>query len=282
MGQSIQTIHILGERRNKVYDPFLKVGLGYQNPEHLKKAIAAQPKMYDDERLHITKLNVDSPDSEETLEDAEEKFSAEQTYFSTPSTSNVSSESSKEIPDLPTLKMPNEKLKQELTEEVQEMLNFFESMEKKVETQFKKDNMFQNEIDRLLDASFTREIKDGVLIPVTEQVNEILMIEKEKISSDFKDIQANFFKRIKILENGFKQSQAQSINFELKLQHQKEKMACDNSWKSKMIKLSDENVLLKTQVESVVQERENIKLEYQKLFNSIKATRVQQQREVMS
>ncbi|GJX68309.1 hypothetical protein Tco_0304036 [Tanacetum coccineum] len=74
MGQSIQTIHILGERRNKVYDPFLKVGLGYQNPEHLKKAIAAQPKMYDDERLHSTKLNVDSPDSEETLEDAKESL----------------------------------------------------------------------------------------------------------------------------------------------------------------------------------------------------------------
>ncbi|GJZ95059.1 hypothetical protein Tco_0667262 [Tanacetum coccineum] len=45
-------------------------------------------------------------------------------------------------------------------------------------------------------------------------------------------------------------------------------------------KLNDENVLLKTQVDSVVQERENIKLEYQKLFNSIKATRAQHQQEV--
>nr|GEZ28320.1 hypothetical protein [Tanacetum cinerariifolium] len=57
-------------------------------------------------------------------------------------------------------------------------------------------------------------------------------------------------------------------------------MACDDSWKSKLTKLNDENVLLKTQVDSVVQERENIKLEYQKLFNSIKATQVQHQREV--
>ncbi|GJT27918.1 hypothetical protein Tco_0908193 [Tanacetum coccineum] len=156
----------LGKRPNKVYDPFLKVGLGYQNLERLKKAIAAQPKMYDGEQLHSMKLIIDSPDSEETLEDAEEsrlkmknkmiqlnyaklnvlyetfvpqkEFSAEQTYFSTPSTSN----------------------------------------------------------------------------------------------------------------------------------------------KSKLTKLSDENVLLKTQVESVVQERKNIKLEYRMLFNSIKATRVQHQREV--
>ncbi|GKA51255.1 hypothetical protein Tco_0744451 [Tanacetum coccineum] len=204
--------------------------------------------MYDGERLHSTKIIIDSPDSDETLEDAEEsrlrmknkmiqlnyaklnalyetfvpqkEFSAEQTYFSTP-TSNVSSESSKEISDLPTLKMPNEskllkmfdemdeailalrknidvtllkdekriyiddgqntlrqfyktnvimmslslikhskelkqELKQELNEEVQEMLNIFDSIEKKVETQSQKDNMFQNEIDRLLEASFTK------------------------------------------------------------------------------------------------------------------------------
>ncbi|GKF47256.1 hypothetical protein Tco_0137058 [Tanacetum coccineum] len=89
---------MLGKGSNKVYDSFLKAGLGYQNPERLKKAIATQPKMYDGERLHSTKLIIDSQDSEETLEDAEEKFIAEQTYFATP-TSNVSSESSKEISD---------------------------------------------------------------------------------------------------------------------------------------------------------------------------------------
>ncbi|GKA27069.1 hypothetical protein Tco_0713237 [Tanacetum coccineum] len=57
-------------------------------------------------------------------------------------------------------------------------------------------------------------------------------------------------------------------------------MACDVSWKSKLSTLNDENVLLKTQVEYVVQEQENIKLEFQKLFNSIKATRTQHQKEV--
>ncbi|GJY91773.1 retrovirus-related pol polyprotein from transposon TNT 1-94 [Tanacetum coccineum] len=70
--QSLQTIHMLGKKPNKVYDPFLKVGLGYHNPEHLKKAIVAQPKMYDGNLLHCDKLNIDSPDSEETLEDAKE------------------------------------------------------------------------------------------------------------------------------------------------------------------------------------------------------------------
>ncbi|GJR05244.1 copia protein [Tanacetum coccineum] len=72
MGQSIQTIHMLGKTPNKVYDPFIKAGLGYQNPERLKIAIAAQPKMYHGEMLYSTKLKINSSNSEETLEDAEE------------------------------------------------------------------------------------------------------------------------------------------------------------------------------------------------------------------
>ncbi|GJV44232.1 hypothetical protein Tco_1428768 [Tanacetum coccineum] len=72
MGQSIQTIHMLGKQLNKVYDPFLKAGLGYKNLERLKKSIASQPKMYHGELLHSTNLKIDSPDFEETLEDAKE------------------------------------------------------------------------------------------------------------------------------------------------------------------------------------------------------------------
>nr|GEW45635.1 hypothetical protein [Tanacetum cinerariifolium] len=136
VSELIQTIYMLGKRPNKVYDLFLKARLGYQSLERLKKDIAAQPKMYDGERLHSTKLIIDSPDYEETLKDAEKsrlkmknkiiqlnyaklnalyetfipqkEFFAEQTYFSTPFTSNVSFESSKKILDLPTPKMPNE------------------------------------------------------------------------------------------------------------------------------------------------------------------------------
>ncbi|GJW91071.1 integrase, catalytic region, zinc finger, CCHC-type containing protein [Tanacetum coccineum] len=107
---------MLGKTPNQVYDPFLKAGLDYKNPERLKKAIAAQPKMYHGEKLYSTKLKIDSPDSEETLEDAEEK-----------------------------------------------------------------------------------------------QKNELLENEIEKISNDSKDIQANLLKRIKILENDFKRSQAQAL-----------------------------------------------------------------------
>nr|GEW17678.1 hypothetical protein [Tanacetum cinerariifolium] len=72
MDQSIQTIHMLEKKPNKVYDPFLKAGLGYTNPERLKKAITAQPKLYDGDLIHSIKLVIHSTNSEETLEDAEE------------------------------------------------------------------------------------------------------------------------------------------------------------------------------------------------------------------
>ncbi|GKB00817.1 hypothetical protein Tco_0828861 [Tanacetum coccineum] len=57
-------------------------------------------------------------------------------------------------------------------------------------------------------------------------------------------------------------------------------MDCDVSWKAKLSTLHDEDVLVKQQVESTIKERENIKLEFQRLFNSIKATRAHYQNEI--
>ncbi|GKA85103.1 hypothetical protein Tco_0806757 [Tanacetum coccineum] len=47
-----------------------------------------------------------------------------------------------------------------------------------------------------------------------------------------------------------------------------------------MEKLEDENVSLDFTVQSLITERDNVKLEYQKLFNSIKKTRSQTQTEI--
>ncbi|GJW23523.1 hypothetical protein Tco_0034145 [Tanacetum coccineum] len=142
---------MLGTKPNSLYDPNMKAGLGYKNPERLNKAIEAQPKMYNGQNLKYHDLKVNLPDFEETLANK----------------------------------------------------------------------------------------------------NKMLMNEKEKFLTDSKDIQANLLKRIKILENDFQRSQAQSIDFELQLQHQKEKTACDISWKSKMAKLNGENVSLNIQIESL-------------------------------
>ncbi|GJR83949.1 hypothetical protein Tco_0154734 [Tanacetum coccineum] len=171
-------------------DPFVEnngAGLGYKNPERLKKAIAAQPKMYNGDMLYSVNLKIDSPDSEETLEDAEEsrlkmrnkmvqinygklnvlyktfvpqqEFSVEQTYFSISSTSTNGSESKAVTLDLPIPKMSKEKNLKELKEEL-----------------------------------------------IVEK-NELLKDELAKSSSDSKDIQAKLLKRIKILENNSTQTQ---------------------------------------------------------------------------
>ncbi|GKA03937.1 retrovirus-related pol polyprotein from transposon TNT 1-94 [Tanacetum coccineum] len=216
MGQSLQTIHMLGKKPNKVYDPFLKAGLGYQNPERLKKAIAAQPKMYDGDMLHSDKLIIDSPDSEETLEDADEKFSAEQTYFSIPSTSNNSSES-KDVPsESPVLKMPKESRLLKMVDTMGDAITG-------LHTRFNKTLLQDTERRWLSDSqNKLREFYKTDVIPMSRSLYKNLKEIKEELIEEVQEIQ----------------------------------------------------------VESVVQERENIKLEFQKLFISIKLTRAQHQKEV--
>ncbi|GJV64829.1 hypothetical protein Tco_1475657 [Tanacetum coccineum] len=69
----LEDIVDLEEKLSSQIEMLYLAKLGYKNLERLKKAIAAQPKMYDGEKLHSATLTIDSPDSEETLEDAEEK-----------------------------------------------------------------------------------------------------------------------------------------------------------------------------------------------------------------
>ncbi|GKD61796.1 hypothetical protein Tco_1299305 [Tanacetum coccineum] len=73
MSHLLQTIYMLGTKPNSFYDPNMETGLGYQNPERLKKAIKAQPKMYNGKNLKYAQLTVNLPDFEETLEDAKKK-----------------------------------------------------------------------------------------------------------------------------------------------------------------------------------------------------------------
>ncbi|GJU62360.1 hypothetical protein Tco_1244195 [Tanacetum coccineum] len=61
--------YMLGTTPNSFYDRNLKAGLGYKNPERLKKSIEAQPKMYNGKNLKYHELKVNLPNYEETLED---------------------------------------------------------------------------------------------------------------------------------------------------------------------------------------------------------------------
>ncbi|GJW15432.1 hypothetical protein Tco_0019565 [Tanacetum coccineum] len=75
------------------------------------------------------------------------------------------------------------------------------------------------------------------------------------------------------------------------MQHEKEKHKWDSSknknskpldfsWISRIQKLEDENVSLDFKVQSLIKERDNAKMEYKKLFDSIKKTRSQTQKEM--
>ncbi|GJT17968.1 hypothetical protein Tco_0876674 [Tanacetum coccineum] len=142
-----------------------------------KKAIEVQPKIYYGEKLKSTKLKVDLPDYEETLEDAEEsrlkmkdtiiqldyaklnalyksfvpqtEIPVEQTYFSSPSTFNVSSESSSEKSDLPPKKMPNES----------KLLKLFVNLETEIK-----------QLRKLINISFQREKERTIIY---DEQNEI-------------------------------------------------------------------------------------------------------------
>ncbi|GJY96230.1 hypothetical protein Tco_0512591 [Tanacetum coccineum] len=131
--------------------------------------------------------------------------------------------------DLPVKKMPNES----------KLLNLFVKLEKTM-------GQLQTRIDETLLKDRSRALifddQDELRQFYKTWKNEMLILEIEKISSDSKDIQATKKKQIKILENDLKRAEAQYFKLDLKMQHQKEKLACDVPWKSKMTKLIDENV----------------------------------------
>ncbi|GJY51422.1 hypothetical protein Tco_0442269 [Tanacetum coccineum] len=141
--------------------------------------------------------------------------------------------------------------------------------------------------DLLLEAKLKHEFECCVMLS-HECVNNNVQDEIEKIQRDAIQTQEGMQKRINILENDVQRSQKQSLDFELQLQHEKERRKCESSlknvcktsWISKIEKLESENVSLEFQVQSLIKERENVKSEYQKLFDSIKKTRTQTQRKI--
>ncbi|GJW48748.1 retrovirus-related pol polyprotein from transposon TNT 1-94 [Tanacetum coccineum] len=124
-----------------------------------------------------------------------------------------------------------------------------------------------------------------------ECVDESLHDELEQVKKKSLEIQEGLRARIKILEKAVQRCETQSVDFELKLQHEKEKQKWDSSknknskpldfsWISRIQKLEDENVSLDFKVQSLIKERDNAKMEYKKLFDSIKKTRSQTQKEM--
>ncbi|GKC09884.1 retrovirus-related pol polyprotein from transposon TNT 1-94 [Tanacetum coccineum] len=150
----------------------------------------------------------------------------------------------------------------------------------------------QNDLlkDQLLEASLKHDIELCVLLN-HECADKSLHDELEQVKKKSLKIQEGLKERIKILEKDVQRCEKQSVDFELKLQHEKEKHKWDSSknknskpldfsWISRIQKLEDENVSLDFKVQSLIKERDNAKMEYKKLFDSIKKTRSQTQKEM--
>ncbi|GKB52251.1 retrovirus-related pol polyprotein from transposon TNT 1-94 [Tanacetum coccineum] len=139
------------------------------------------------------------------------------------------------------------------------MKDVFESIENDLRETCKQNELLK---DQLLEAKLKHEIECCVLLS-HECVNNNVQDEVEKIQRDSIKIQEGMQKRINIIENDVQRYLKQSLDFELQLQHEKErqkyesslKNVCETSWISKMEKLESENVSLEFQVQSLIKDQ---------------------------
>ncbi|GKD22416.1 hypothetical protein Tco_1224119 [Tanacetum coccineum] len=134
------------------------------------------------------------------------------------------------------------------------MIDIFDSMESELDETLKKNDIFDKAHHRLLEVSLAQNIEILVTHLCLENENENVRKENEKHVKEINNVQESLLNRIEILENDFQRCQAQSIAFELKLQHKKEKDVFENVWMSKANKLDDENVSLQFQVDYLIKE----------------------------
>ncbi|GJZ43961.1 retrovirus-related pol polyprotein from transposon TNT 1-94 [Tanacetum coccineum] len=323
LGNSLQGMFMLGPKPLSMYDSQLKHGLGYLNPYTLKQEISQCTKLYLASSLSNSEIPLNVRDIEETLDDASKSQQKMKEKMNEPivvaNKQNCWTIDYKQIMPykdfvpqkehsvetqnifhlqlfiltrntnaqyiLLSSRIIAEKIFQK---DIKEMKDVFESTESEL-CEIKKQNDFFK--DQLLEASLKHEVEISVLLN-HKCVNNSLHAEIEQIKKNYIQIQEGLQAKIKILEKDVQRCQKQSVDFELKLQHEKEKHKWESNlnnknrnpldyfWISKMKKLENENVSLEFQVQSLIKERDNAKLEYQKLFDSIKKTRSQSQKEM--
>ncbi|GJV22778.1 retrovirus-related pol polyprotein from transposon TNT 1-94 [Tanacetum coccineum] len=297
LGNSLQGMFMLGPKPLSVYDQQLKHGLGYPNPYTLKQAISQCPKLYLASSLGNSEIYLNVRDTEDTLDDASK---------SQQKNSNATSSILASMPSESPLIIELDKIKncfQRLFELIQKNCKrasiFYTPPEEIQLNEFCQDQLkpIVNELQfyfEFFKTLFQRDIKEmkDVFESTESELYNSFHAEIEQLKNKSIEIQEGLQARIKILEKDVQRCEKQSVDFELKLQHEKEKHKWDSSfknkntnpldysWISKMEKLEDENVSLDFTVKYLIKERDNVNLEYQKLFNSIKKTRSQTQTEM--
>ncbi|GJX38666.1 retrovirus-related pol polyprotein from transposon TNT 1-94 [Tanacetum coccineum] len=164
----------------------------------------------------------------------------EQKYFSSSSIPSVKILVSKDMPSESPLIKELDKIKERELDEIEK----------------------QNDLLKyqLLEASLKHDVKPCVLLN-NKCVDKILSDELDQVKKKSFEIQESLRSRIKILQKDVQRHEKQSVDFELKLQHKKEKHKWDStsrnkntnpldySWISKLEKLENENTRSQTQKE---------------------------------
>ncbi|GJY89358.1 integrase, catalytic region, zinc finger, CCHC-type containing protein [Tanacetum coccineum] len=311
ISNSLQAMFMLGPKPLAVYDQQLKHGLGYMNPYTLRQAISECPKLYVASRTGNIEIPLNVRDYEETLEDTfksqqkmnekmndpiavankqncwtidHKQLNALYNDF-VPQKESFVEQTCSSFSYIPFVKiletktMPIKPLLNELLDYFDGFQNLFQRDIKEMKDAFEQNDVYLDEIERQNDL-----LKDQLLEASLK--HDIELCKKKSL-----EIQEGLKARIKILEKDVQRCEKQSVDFELKLQHEKEKHKWDSSknknskpldfsWISRIQKLEDENVSLDFKVQSLIKERDNAKMEYKKLFDSIKKTRSQTQKEM--
>ncbi|GKD19550.1 retrovirus-related pol polyprotein from transposon TNT 1-94 [Tanacetum coccineum] len=248
-------------------DTVLKIE--YANPYTLKKAISQNPKLYDVSCLDDSKIHIHIRDTEDILDDATKSQIKMKSKMKDP----IAIEKKQNVCTIDYTKL------NALYED------FVPQKELSVEQKYFLSSYISSENPSNASSPYSSfETKPTV----TPMPNNNMQDDIEKIQRDSIEIQEGMQKQINILENDAQRYRIQSLDFELQLQHEKERQKCESSlksvceisWISKMEKLESENMSLESQLQSLRKGRDNVKTEYKKLFDSIKKTRTQTQGEI--
>ncbi|GJW89507.1 retrovirus-related pol polyprotein from transposon TNT 1-94 [Tanacetum coccineum] len=234
LGNSLQGMFMLGPKPLSVYDQQLKHGLGYPNPYTLKQAISQCPKLYLASSLGNSEISLHVRDTEDTLDEASK--SQQKLY--------------EKMNDPIVVANKQNCWKIDYTHINGLYKDFVPQKELSAEQTYFSSTFIPSE----------KVSKATPSIPA-QMPNNSLHAEIEQLKKKSIKIQEGLQARIKILEKEVQRCEKKSVDFELKLQHEKEKHKWDSSfqnkntnpfdysWILKMEKLEDENSRSQTQTE---------------------------------
>ncbi|GKA80783.1 hypothetical protein Tco_0787475 [Tanacetum coccineum] len=194
-----------------------------------RQVVASNPKLHLATSLCDQKVQLHVHDTEDILEDAKEsRFKMKEKQ------KDSEAQKKKVKPIYERMRLWITILQEELTKEVQEMLNVFESMESEVDETSEKYEILHNDLDRLLEATLADDVRNLVMHSCVKIENKNLREEIgnfskdsrdvsnesksiDKFCNDAVDVKEKLSKRTVQFEKDFAKLEAKKISFKLRL-----------------------------------------------------------------